>query len=450
MPKKTQTEDWVEAIRIFLRDQLGNENWQIRKGERDKVRLGIRFESGKRTYKYLPYKWQRTNAREIQHFIEAVHYLHIRKGVPIDEAFERTKNNAPKKDNLPRAKTDKSLLLDAWEKYRFYKVKQTGEVSESTWRKEYGNMVINDDGTEEPKGKTYPKLIKVADSQDANSLLINIGKFNVSGSDYRIKRVQIIRSFLEWGVSKESGYLLPSASWTPPAKGNIKNYKGKPPASLKKKKEAPIYPIQEGELFELINYIDNLPEGAREDQKARAKEWSFPVKMLALYGLRPIEIFHLSIRNDGKEDYIWCSYVKKSGNGYTKPRRLRPLLGDEEEWQEKWKLIEKVKNKVPLPACSSGAGQGFRDYLKHNPIWKRLRKEHENVVPYSFRHGYAWRGHKDFLYPEDDMCRFMGHGKDAHKKYAIYFDEQTLEDSYRRGQERRRNLHTYPKDLEDK
>ena len=161
--------------------------------------------------------------------------------------------------------------------------------------------VLNDDGTEEPKGKTYPKLIKVADSQDANSLLINIGKFNVSGSDYRIKRVQIIRSFLEWGVSKESGYLLPSASWTPPAKGNIKNYKGKPPASLKKKKEAPIYPIQEGELFELINYIDNLPEGAREDQKARAKEWSFPINLLALYGLRPIEIFHLSIKNDGKE-----------------------------------------------------------------------------------------------------------------------------------------------------
>ena len=44
MPKKTQTEDWVEAIRIFLRDQLGNENWQIRKGERDKVRLVVRFD----------------------------------------------------------------------------------------------------------------------------------------------------------------------------------------------------------------------------------------------------------------------------------------------------------------------------------------------------------------------------------------------------------------------
>ena len=107
---------------------------------------------------------------------------------------------------------------------------------------------------------------------------------------------------------------------------------------------------------------------------------------------------------------------------------------------------EKVKNKVPLPSCSSGAGQGFRDYLKHNPIWKRLRKEHGNVVPYSFRHAYASRGHKNYLYPIDDMCIFMGHRKEAHEKYAIYFDEETLEDSYRRGQERRRLFHTKRED----
>ncbi len=441
MPTKKPSEDWIDAIRVSMRDSIGNRKWQLIENK-GKARLGIRFENGKRTYKYLPYKWQRTNAKEIQNFIEQVAHLHIKKGIPIDEAFDRTKLSAPKKEELPRAKTEKSLLLNAWEKYRFYKVKQTGEVSESTWRKEYGNMVINKDGTEEPKGKTFTKLIQVTDSQDANSLLINIGKFNVAGSEYRKKRVQIIRSFLEWAISKESGYLLPSASWTPPAKGNIKKYKGKPPASLRKKTEAPIYPITEDQIFELINYLDNPPEEAREDIKARAKEWSFPIKLLALYGLRPIEIFHLSIKNDGKEDYIWCSYVKKSGNGYTKPRRLRPLLGDAEEWQEKWKLIQKIKNKEPLPACSSGAGQGFRDYLKHNPIWKRLREEHENLSSYSFRHAYASRGHKNYLFPEDDMCRFMGHGKEAHAKYAIYFDEQTLEDSYRRGQERRRNFHT--------
>tara|TARA_B100002051_G_C16285254_1_gene415495 strand:+ start:107 stop:259 length:153 start_codon:yes stop_codon:yes gene_type:complete len=33
MPKLTETEDWVSALRTFVRDTLGNKNWQIRKGE---------------------------------------------------------------------------------------------------------------------------------------------------------------------------------------------------------------------------------------------------------------------------------------------------------------------------------------------------------------------------------------------------------------------------------
>ena len=30
MPKRSQTEDWVDAIRIFIRDALGNKNWQFK------------------------------------------------------------------------------------------------------------------------------------------------------------------------------------------------------------------------------------------------------------------------------------------------------------------------------------------------------------------------------------------------------------------------------------
>ena len=36
MPKLIETDDWVSALRTFIRDTLGNKNWQIRKGERDK------------------------------------------------------------------------------------------------------------------------------------------------------------------------------------------------------------------------------------------------------------------------------------------------------------------------------------------------------------------------------------------------------------------------------
>ena len=56
MPKRSQTEDWVYAIRIFIRDILGNKNWQIRESQ-GKARLGIRFDDGTRTYKNIPYKW---------------------------------------------------------------------------------------------------------------------------------------------------------------------------------------------------------------------------------------------------------------------------------------------------------------------------------------------------------------------------------------------------------
>ena len=68
MQAKRSTEDWVESIRTFLRDELGA-NWQIVKNK-GKVMLGIRFDDGSRTYKYLPYRWERAKQGKIRQFIE--------------------------------------------------------------------------------------------------------------------------------------------------------------------------------------------------------------------------------------------------------------------------------------------------------------------------------------------------------------------------------------------
>ena len=48
MPTKKPQEDWVESLRVFIRDTLGNKNWQIIENK-GKARLGIRFEDGTRT-----------------------------------------------------------------------------------------------------------------------------------------------------------------------------------------------------------------------------------------------------------------------------------------------------------------------------------------------------------------------------------------------------------------
>ena len=441
MPTTRQAEDWVNALRVFIKDTLGNKNWQIVNKKSDKTALGVRFDDKSRIFRYIPYKWQRINAPHIRKFVEDVHDLHIVKNIPFDEAFARVKAQAPTGE-LPRAKTDGNKILEAWAKYENYKVKQTGETSQKTWNKEYGKMMFDErSGTEIPKGKTYRLLLQVVDnSQNAKSLLNNIASFNESGCDYRTKRVQIARSFLEWAVSEDSGYLLPLKLWEPPAKGQISKITGKKSAEKKEEEEKPTYALQEKEILELIDYLDNPPEGMREDMKERARMWSYPLKLIATYGLRPLEIFHLSVKKNGIK-YAWCSYIKKSA-GYTKPRRLIPL---HEEWEQEWNLLEMIENNAPLPACSSGAGQGFRDYLKHNPIWKRLREEHENVVPYSFRHSYAQRGHQEYLIPPDELCIYMGHNMESHKKYGIYFDEQTVDESFKRAKARRlKNMHTDP------
>ena len=47
-----KNEEWLLALRVFIKDTLGT-SWQIIKNK-GKVRLGIRFKDGTRTY-----KWQR-------------------------------------------------------------------------------------------------------------------------------------------------------------------------------------------------------------------------------------------------------------------------------------------------------------------------------------------------------------------------------------------------------
>ena len=424
MPKLSQTEDWVEAIRVFIRDTLGNKNWQIRKGERDKVRLGIRFEDGTRTYKYLPYTWQRSNQNEIRHFIEAVHYLHIKKRVPIDEAVERTKKRAPKDSNIPKSKTDPKLLLDAWDKFGVYKVKVTGAITQDTWDKVYK--------------KTFNKLEQVKDSQDANSLLINVGKFNEAGSRTREITVQHIASFLRYAVSKESGYLLDSEIWTPPAKANLKDFKGKKSRQLQEKTGKPTPPIEDDEILELLASLDSpTPEQKKHRVEERAKEWSYAIKLMSTYGLRPIEVLHLQVRRNGK-DTVWCTYAKKSGGGIGEERRLFPL---HPQWEKDWDLIKLIKNNAPLPRMKQGAGESFKNYLRFNSVWKRLRDE-KGVIPYSFRHSYAKRGHLEYRFHERELAPMMGHSIQSHKQYSRWYSEELLEDSFERAvKSREKNSH---------
>jgi len=429
MPTRKPQEDWIEAIRVFIRDTLGNKNWQIIENK-GKARLGIRFADGTRTYKYLPYQWQRVNANEIRHFIEAVHYLHIKKGVPIDEAFERTKSRAPKGNILPKNKTNPKVLLDAWKKYGVYKVEQSGAISQSTWEKGYA--------------KTFRKLEQIADSQNAQDLLIKIGKFNEAGSRSREENVQRIAAFLRWATSKESEYLLDEELWSPPPRFNLQDFKGKKSRKLQEQTQKPTTPIEENDIFELLESLQLTTEEKKHRQEDRAKEWSLAIKLMSTYGLRPIEVQHLEVRRNGK-DTLWCTYSKRTSAGGTEARRLFPL---HPTWEKNWELIKKVKNKAPLPRMKAGAAEAFKNYMRFNSKWKELKNK--GCSGYSFRHAYAMRGHLEYRFHPRELCVMMGHSLESHQQYSRFFNEEMLEDSFERAIERRENMHTSPKDSKNK
>ena len=59
MPTKRQAEDWVDALRVFIKDTLGNKNWQIVNKKAVKTSLGVHFDNNSRISKYNLYKCQK-------------------------------------------------------------------------------------------------------------------------------------------------------------------------------------------------------------------------------------------------------------------------------------------------------------------------------------------------------------------------------------------------------
>ena len=57
MPTKRQADDWVDALRVFIKDTLGNKNWQIVNKKADKTALGVRFDNESRISRYNSYKF---------------------------------------------------------------------------------------------------------------------------------------------------------------------------------------------------------------------------------------------------------------------------------------------------------------------------------------------------------------------------------------------------------
>ena len=408
MPIKSNKEDWVLALRVFLKDTLGT-SWQIRE-TKGKARLGIRFKDGSRVFKYIPYKWQRSNQGKIRTFIEEIHELHIKRKIGIEEAFARVKARAPQEEVAKKAsKTDFKLILEAWDKWGEVLIK-TGAVSESTFKDSFG--------------QTNKALKKISQSADVNSLLMNLGNLHEGGSRTRTQNVQRVARLLRWACSSKGGFILDPDIWTPPREGELGDYIGRKSRELQVKTDKPTTPISDEDFLALLESIGEGLKDKNSNVRQRTEEWLFALKLTRVFGLRPTELNYLEIRRNGK-NCLWCVYPKQSNKTATKPRRLFPIY---KNWCEEWNLLEKVNRGDKLPnRCS---GESFATYLRNNKLWMKL-KEEKGLVPYSFRHAFAVAGHEKFNLNASVLAPVMGHTPKTHSDYySKWFGEKYLEDIF--------------------
>ena len=160
---------------------------------------------------------------------------------------------------------------------------------------------------------------------------------------------------------------------------------------------------------------------------SRNPRWANVIRILTLFGLRPIELQYLvpNTAEDGSLG-IWCSYEKTCGAASADQRQLRACwLQDTDGSAIRWNLIELMHaGLLELPLGHDGEprqlnGHYVEQFLKHQPEWKQLKQvcadRGEWLRSYSFRDSYSLRCHRQKI-ELGAICSAMGHNLEAHAR----------------------------------
>lgn len=271
-------------------------------------------------------------------------------------------------------------------------------ISTTTWARKYAPVV--------------ERMVELMTGQGAptngpNLLEAAVRQWEL-GSRSRQIATQNGAAFLRYAVERHA---ISERTWAPPH--NLSNVVGR---------RAPIR-----EQFALSDaQVVRLVEGLQSIGSEEASRWAFAVQLCAEYGLRPTELFHLRF----KGDQLWCNYMKKSGGGTTRPRRLLPApVLDLDGAPMQWRLEQRLRagERLPQVVDPSLAGDRMGRFLRRQVIWKQLTAEAEHLgeelVPYSLRHRYSATCHRNNV-PPKFIAEAMGHSLETHlRRYARFVSQ---------------------------
>ena len=408
MPARKHAEPWVLTLRDTLKAEVGA---AYRIGEqRGKAKLDVRFDDGSRKTTNLDIQWLPVNARTIRERVEKIAGL-IAGGHTLASAVEQLTG----KTKSAPISTNPAIneLMASWNAYGEDKGTR-GAIEPTTWKNDYS--------------ATGKRLLAVGDAPNAIKLLEMVARGWKPGIRQRKQSLQQVRSMLEWATGPEGDYRLSAERWTPPPKGGLSRFYGEKSAAQKAKDEEPTVPFTDAEILELL---EALPINSNHPRNAQAaKQWKFAFQLMATYGLRPVEIHHLELRERNGKLTPWCNWIKRTGGGSGKPRRLFPR---HPEWETDWNLLERLERGEALPPKTNRkVGHRALEYLKRmsvfQPMWER------GCVSKSFRHAYSYRCHTIYGEVSEVVAKYMGHQVEVHNSsYSEWSSEDQLEAAAERG-----------------
>ena len=146
-----------------------------------------------------------------------------------------------------------------------------------------------------------------------------------------------------------------------------------------------------------------------------------------------------TLKSGGKlKKNIYCSYAKKTGKDTSPTGRLWSF----EDREQKWNLIKRLEKKEPLPDLVKGVGRDddsneiielqadnkWKNFLRHNPAWQKLEEQHQNLVPYVWRHSYANKAHTKFRLSVPEVAFLMRNSVDVHSRnYPQFVTDDNIE-----------------------
>ena len=101
---------------------------------------------------------------------------------------------------------------------------------------------------------------------------------------------------------------------------------------------------------------------------------------------------------------------------------LVELLGEGARCVQLWQSgLIKLPTSIINAKGFKATGNAFATCLTSHDYWKTLKANTEGLVPYSMRHGYAWRDvkydHCNKAVPLRDLCDLMGYDSRTHLKH---------------------------------